>query len=119
PDHVVDAHLHHLGAAGEAHLHAGLALAAGEAALKGRELDGVAFLDRDPRELGNRLRLLLRLVELLREAVDIRCHYRALPSALPSRSFTRSSATLTIMSSCPPTMRRLPSSTRMSRVSMP
>ena len=35
------------------------------------------------------------------------------------RAFTRSSATSRIMSSWPPTMRRLPSSTRMSRVSMP
>lgn len=36
-----------------------------------------------------------------------------------SRAFARSSATSTIMSSCPPTMRRLPNSTRMSRVSIP
>jgi hypothetical protein len=35
------------------------------------------------------------------------------------RPFTRSSATSTIISSCPPTMRLRPNSTRISRVSMP
>jgi len=73
PDHVVDAHLHHLLAAGETHLDSDLPLAAGVAAPEAFLLYRVGIGERDLfRELRNLLRVPRGVVDALRESFDVR-----------------------------------------------
>ncbi len=118
PDDLVDVDLLHLCARGEAHLDADELLATLEAAIDRRRLDGVGFGDAERRgfgELGDRGGGARRLVYDRCKLGDVG-HWAA---AWASRWRTMSSATSMIMSSWPPTMRRFPSSVRMSRVSTP
>ncbi len=115
-DDVMHAHLLRLRLAREPELEAREALAAGDPTGDQCMLRGVRGVEIDLcgcGELADRGRGALRGVERGGEH-RVRGH-----AVTPERVATRSSATSTIMSSWPPTMRRRPSSTRMSRASRP
>src|SRR3546814_884855 len=118
PSHLVDAHLLHLGPARETHFDADTPLAALEATIDGQSLDFISVLNR---QLGSGMGQLRRSHAFVRGPVQDfgqTCQIAHCDTA-SSWSRTRSRATSTIISSWPPTIRRLPSSTRIWRVSRP
>src|SRR5690606_7451561 len=118
----------HLGAGGQAHFHADDAGAAFDFAAADFPLHLVGVVEIHVRiivgDLGDVVRLQLRLFDLVGKLFNLfACQAHCAPPAawvsVPRCCLSMSSATSTIMSSCPPTMRRRPSSTRMSTVFRP
>ena len=126
PDQAVHAHLNHLGPAGKTKLDAIDFFAACNSALNRGALNLISFRQREMAwgKLINFLSLIgcgiqqFRNLRNLAHAASF-CLVPAWPADSASRRLSISRATSTIMSSCPPTMRRLPSSARMSKVDKP